>query len=209
MKKKEVDGVINRIIDEMGEKGSHFVVQSEIAFLSPISECYRGFCINPSQLDKSSFDVEIFLLPVYVPTKMFHFTIGWSLHSGIQSWNATRTQEIARRLARDAMPLLERATHGRKLLNALLSLKKDGVIKVLEAIVVAAARTGDKKVLQSAQKKLKEKADVINFPYWGEVVQRTEWIKDNFETNRDGVNNKLTEWKDYTLHNLEIDAKYL
>jgi hypothetical protein len=59
-------------------------------FLSQVEHTLRGFHFKPSAFDKKSFYVNVFFLPLYVPTEHPHFTFGHRVGSN-KRWNIDQT----------------------------------------------------------------------------------------------------------------------
>jgi len=64
---------------------SNFVIKGRLMFIAPIARALRGFHFDPSAFSKQAFYVDMFFMPLCVPTKHVHFTFGHRVKSG---WSA-------------------------------------------------------------------------------------------------------------------------
>jgi hypothetical protein len=156
MKKKEKLAVIKDILQKLGKDGNNFKINSntnDVAFITPIGDCYRGFCINA--LRKDEFRVEIFFVPLYIPQtiEFVAFNIGWTLGEWTTS---SSTDEIAYLLKKDALSLLIKAGNIDELLAITMGKVKIRGYYSLHCEYAVAAKAGNIAVAQQAYAELKE-----------------------------------------------------
>src|SRR5207249_2828862 len=53
-----------------------FTFKGRLMFIKPVKQVLRGICFEPSAFDKRAFYVNVFALPLCVPTRHLYFNFG-------------------------------------------------------------------------------------------------------------------------------------
>ena len=122
-----------------------FAAKGPLLFVRPIEHALRGVCFDRS-IDARRFFAQVFVLPLFVPTKHIGFNFGWRLGGGAWSWDAddpNLIDELGLALRREALPFLATVNTVSDIPPAAVSLRKSGDPHVRQAIAYSLARAGD------------------------------------------------------------------
>ncbi|MDR1840262.1 MAG: hypothetical protein LBQ93_11855 [Treponema sp.] len=208
MKKKEKTMVLKKILLALGDDGLNFEIDNnvgDVAFVKPVGNCYRGICINASQLIKEEFCLQVFFDPLYIPTECVYFNIGWRLldKRNYDSWTSESAEEIAIYLKQDALSKLLCSYTDEQLLKTIkdMSFVREDMFS-LEAKVILAARIGDFETLQNEYKILKQREQY--FPPGLAYFASTDTMMQNYQ-NRDFIIDITDKWKNESVQGLKLE----
>jgi len=83
MTKKEFEKIGKALLAEL----PGFRVVGQLLFAQPIGHTLRGVFLDRS-IDPRGFYVQVFALPLFVPTEHIGFNFGWRLGGGAHLWHA-------------------------------------------------------------------------------------------------------------------------
>ena len=119
MRKKDFEAIGRQLLPDL----PGFAVKGYLLLLRPLDHTLRGICFNGS-IDPRSFYVEVFIQPLFVPSRHISLNIGWWLRrvSGrSDSWGAddpNLVEELCMELKREALPFLSRIQTPRDVADA-------------------------------------------------------------------------------------------
>lgn len=204
MNKKEILAVTKGIISALGEDGCDLEAHLSVGFLKPLNDFYRGFCINPSQLSKDSFNVEVFFIPLFLPTKVLYFNLGWTLGGRSKTWTARSIDEIALALKKDALPVLRKIVTHESFLDAVKRYGATNDFYTLQAIAASAALSDNRKMLIAAYEEMKERLGQSAYPWQNELLDRVKLMNENFD-KKATLFESFESWKRTTIESLKLE----
>jgi len=209
MNKKEKKIVLKKILHDLGNDGLFFEIKNDIAFVKSIGNCYRGIFIDSSQINKDDFYIEIFFVPLYIPTDFIYFNNGWRLSKEGCSdtlWTKESTGEIAMCIKQVALKKLLHSSTDLSLLNTIneIKLNKNNIV-TLETKFILAARMGDIISLQKAYKDIKLQINENNFSWQKKITERIEIIIQNFKDVQ-FITDITNKWRNETVKKLNLQS---
>lgn len=216
MKRKEFEALVKRhLLAHM----AGYLVHGDLLFRRPLDTMLRGFCFEGSGFDKSSFTVNAFVQPIYVPHPFIHFTFGIrpGRLSGVgQSW-WTITEESELDVMRDVLRFVQE--EGIPFIDTWQS-PKDIVEKanpystgpdyypVLEAVMYSAVLVDESAAAYKAFDRLKS---VLEGEYiepdaeWPrETLGRAKLLLNTYRQGHVEALALLNKWRAETLRNLRL-----
>lgn len=210
MKKKEKVAVLKSILLALGDTSAYFQIESDLAFVKPIGNCYRGIFIEDSRWDKDVFYVEIFFCPLHRPSDLVYFNNGGRIRRGnslvgYDAWKKENIEDIAAIVKKDVLSALLYSYTDEKVLSLLNKTKKDSTSLItLEARILLAARISDMKTLQSAYKVMMQNLYIDRFSWHKGIFERIETIMQNRHDIR-FIKDLTDKWKDETAKSLKLE----
>ncbi|GHV51882.1 hypothetical protein AGMMS49579_08190 [Spirochaetia bacterium] len=156
-----------------------FIITDRFAFMQPIYNCHRGFVIDPSQLQKDTFDIETFFMPLYIPVTDIVRGIGWTVGGSSASWTKESVSDIVFLLKRDALPLFTKAVSDEDLLDITLEKVSFNSLHKLQSQLALAVRLRNMQLFDKIYSEIKEKLYVDHYDWHRDILQRIEFIKEN------------------------------
>jgi len=201
MKKKEFETLGRRLLPDL----PGFAVKGELLFAQPIAQILRGVCFDRS-IDTRSFYVEVFVQPLFVPSKHLVFNFGRRLGGGCRSWNADAPDviaELSAELRRDALPFL---SHVESVLDFVEVAKSFSSANphTPKAIAFALARAGQTSQAVEVLDQLLSQLD-LNVAWQREIADQAKALKAKLVTNPIEAQQQLDAWEAETVHNLGLD----
>ena len=141
MKVKEFVKLEKRLLPDL----PGFAIKRSLMFMVPVGDILRGIDFDPSGFDKRAFYVEVFAMPLFVPTKYLSFNFGDRLRfAGIDGFDADDPELLGKLKAairQDAGASLAQAGAGLEFAD-LARTKSMGNPHTPKAIAFALARAG-------------------------------------------------------------------
>jgi hypothetical protein len=119
--------------------------KKDLVFYSPINHTLRAISFDES-INQREFYVQVFVQPLFVPSDVIFFNLGWRLGGNARVWNTDAPQardEIIEEIRGSAVPFLEAAESIDGLIGTLRKLDKAGDPIVRQALGYAYALKGD------------------------------------------------------------------
>jgi len=206
MKKKEKIILLKEILIALGDDGAKFEINNDIAFVKPIGNCYRGICIDDSRFSKEEFYIEIFFVPLYIPTDHVYFNNGWRLtrNKNEDTWEKGLLKDIVYIIKQNVLEKLLYSNTDEKLLNIINELNGfSNNIKTLETKLILAARMGNEKIINSTYTEIKLQINEDSFPWQKNILERVDLIIHNYK-NRNLILDITDKWKEESIQKLKL-----
>jgi len=206
MKKKEKIIILKEILIALGDDGTKFEINNDIAFVKPIGNCYRGICIDDSRFSKEEFYIEIFFVPLYIPTDHVYFNNGLRLtrNKNEDTWKKGLLKDIVFLIKQNVLEKLLYSNTDEKLLNIINELNEfSNNLKTLETRLILAARMGNEKIIYSTYTEIKLQINQDSFPWQKNILERIELIIHNYK-NRNLILDITDKWKEESIQKLKL-----
>jgi len=188
-----------------------FVQQGFMLYNIPSDGLLKGIYFDGSGFDKNAFYVEVFFLPLYVPTTYVHFNFGKRLVAGTKSWNMTAdnlTAELTAAIHDEALPFLGQAETAERFADAITEISKaPRNPHVLQAKAYSFAKLGN---YEMAINTLNELIDVLDsnedakFAWVRELRDNVERFLAQIRNNPASAQQQLDEWEAISRKNLRL-----
>jgi hypothetical protein len=180
-------------------------------FIQPLGDTLRGFHWEPSAFSKTDFYVNVFFLPLYLPTKHLHFTFGHRVGRN-KRWTAD-SAELANALSSEMLkelPFLSMLRTAKDVAKALEPLTKPNEAGYVnphscEALAYTLVRAGETTEAVDLIERLLKKANLA-VDWEREIASRAQLIKDNLLEKPEKAKELLAEWKSETIRNLRLQT---
>src|SRR5947209_27626 len=201
MKNKEFEAIGKRLLPYL----PGFTVCGNMLFIRPVGHTLRAIMFDRS-IDPRGFYVQVFLEPLFVPTNVIGFNIGWRVGGGSHTWNAddpNLVAELGTALKREAFPFLSGAQTPSDVARAASSLKLSGDFYVQQAVAYALARAGNAEGAAAALEQLVRLLDTPVKPGWQhEMIDRAMSLKAKVADDPPAAQRQLDEWEAESAHAL-------
>jgi len=188
-----------------------FAAKGALMFIQPIDETLRGFHWEPSGFSKKEFYVNVFFLPLYIPTKQLHFTFGHRVGS-TKRWSADQSDlETALSLEMQKeisfLMALETARDVAKALEPLTKPIQNGYVNphCAEAFAYALLRAGETTGAMGAIDRLLKKVNPA-VAWENQIASRARLIRDKLLRNPQEAQEQLAAWQAETIHDLGLET---
>ncbi len=218
MRKKEFEAVGKRLLPDL----PGFAVKGCLLLLRPLGHTLRGICFNGS-IDPRSFYVEVFIQPLFVPSRHISLNIGWRLRCAFgrsDSWGADDphlVEELRMGLKREALPFLSRIQTPRDVADAASVVHpiKGPVVQqvitytsadpiVQQAIAFALARADEiEKGREALAPLIRTLHDEI--PWRREMAERALSLQGMLLNDPAAARRQLDAWETQTVKNLGLE----
>lgn len=186
-----------------------FTIKGRLMFFSRIEQVLRGLYFDSSGFDKKSFYVEMFALPLCVPTKDIYFNFGKRMRhaNAIDGWSRdepTLIESLRSAVKANAVPFLSKVQSLEDFVEVEKSFAQ-GTPHSRQAIAFGLARLGKGK---EATRVLDELLDQIdqNVPWQVEIADQALLLKTKLENNPEDAQSQLGHWEHETVRNLGLEA---
>lgn len=217
MKKKECEAIGRKLLPQL----PGFVVKGKLLLLQPLGHTIRGVYFAGSS-DPRNFYVEIFLMPLFIPSDTITFSIGWRLrHGGGEGWKAEMPDliaELSKGLKREAIPFLSRIQSPHDLANVAGTVHPtqgpilhppDPYISdnhvVQEVIAFALSRAGDIVHAIPALDRFISCLKIPDFPPTRARIDRTLALKSLLLSDPAAAQQQLDAWEAETVRNVGLE----
>ena len=184
-----------------------FVMKGRLMVLSPLEHILKGICFEPSSFDKDSFYVNVFVLPLFVPTKFVHFLFGGRIRSnGRDRWGANIPNLIAQlreSVKREALPFLSQITSVSDFVKMAKSHPSSNP-HTPEAIAFALARAGWNKEAIEVIDQLLGQVN-LEVSWQREMADMAQLLKSLLLTDPAAAQRQLDAWEAETVKNLGLE----
>jgi hypothetical protein len=185
-----------------------FEASGNLCLVSPFSGTVRGFQFEPSAFSKTDFYINVFFLPLCVPTKQFHFTFGHRLGRNGR-WNSTDPMllpNLSMELQKER-PFLLGLDKPIDVVSALKPFAERRNLHSLEAFAYMQILAGQVGVGMDTLNDLLIATDIA-VPWQQEIASRALLIRDKLRNRPESARGQLTTWEHETADDLGI-AKFL
>lgn len=188
-----------------------FAVKGALMFIQPVGDTLRGFHWEPSAFSKKDFYVNMFFLPLYVPTKHLHFTFGHRVGRN-KRWTAesTELQDALSSEMQKEVPFLRSLKTAKDVANALEPLTKPNEAGYVnphsyEALAYTLVRTGETTAAGYLIDTLLKRANLaVNWER--EIASRAQLMKNNLLEEPEKAQELLAAWESETIRNLGLET---
>ena len=203
MKKRVITSLLNSIKEQLGVDGQNLQIRGVTAIQLPHNDLYRGIAINAPQTPREDFYIHIFVVPLYLPTEVLYYNIGWRLGGRSTTWAANTLHDVIDHIKMEAIPWLESVSTPQGFLAAVPKLGKGQDLYVLQAMIAVSAVAGEREQLSSALGNL-ERLACGGFAWQIELLERGRLIQKLFLQDQDALQKVLGEWRASTCQKLGI-----
>ncbi|MGA2280263.1 MAG: hypothetical protein ABSG80_08175 [Verrucomicrobiota bacterium] len=180
-----------------------FAVKGNLLLIPPATQILRGICFEPSGFDKKAFYVNVFILPLCVPTRHIYFNFGKRVGIGWNSNAPNVLSELSMALKHEALPFLSRV----KALHGFIELAKSFSSQnpnTPEAIAYAFARTGN---MCKAVAMLDELTHLLDMkvPWQFEMAERADALRSQLLNDPASAQKQLEVWEAESVRNLGLE----
>ncbi len=187
-----------------------FTVKGALMFIQPLGDTLRGFHWEPSAFSKSDFYVNMFFLPLYVPTKHLHFTFGHRL-GGDKRWSAD-SPDLKNALGSEMkkeLPFLNSLKAAKEVAKALETLTKPNKVGYVnphcyEAFAYALVQAEQIAAAGDVIETLLNKVN-LTVGWESEIASRAQMIRDKLLDKSEKAQELLAAWKSETIRNLRLE----
>jgi hypothetical protein len=190
----------------------NFTIKGQLLFIVPLGHTLRGFHFDGSSVDKESFYVNAFFMPLCVPSEHLHLTFGRRLREGGgDRWSAAtpRFEAILEAAVQKELPFLAGLKTARDVANALTPPGSNPHCH--EALAYALAQTGETRTAVDAIDTLlgliNSKKRVTPPLTWElEIANRAQLLKTKLTDNPEDARAQLARWESETIRNLGLES---
>lgn len=183
-----------------------FVTKGALMFIQPLNHTLRGFQFEPSAFSKKDFYVNVFFLPLCIPTRHVHFTFGHRLARGhSERWSVDQPDlEVALRteMQKD-LSFLTNLSTPKGVMKALEPFAKRDNPHSHEALAYVFAQADEVKAALDAIAALLKLTDTT-VPWQQEVAFRAQSIRAKLLADPEDARRQLTLWETETINNLGL-----
>jgi hypothetical protein len=203
MKTKQFVAIQTKLLPEL----PGFAIKGNMLLMCPVEEILRGIYFEGSDFDQSSFYVNVFALPLCVPTKHLYFNFGNRLRiAGADRWNATVPKELAELgtvIRRDAVPFLLRTE---SLLGFVEVAKSSSSVNphTPMAIAFSLARAGRTDEAAIVLDQLLPQLD-LKVAWQREIADQVTALRAKLAANPSEALQQLEAWKAQSVRNLGLE----
>jgi hypothetical protein len=207
MKTKEFVEMEKRLLPNL----PGFTIKGPMLFISPVGNLLRGFYFESSAFAQKSFYINVFFLPLYVPTKNIHFTFGHRVGRE-RRWTADQpgietslTSEIQKELS--FLTGLKTIADVVAALRAFTTPNEAGYVNphCYEALAYSLIKVGETKNALGVINLLVKRANPA-VAWEAEIAQRVQLIGSKLLEKPDEVQARLSAWETDTARNLGIET---
>jgi hypothetical protein len=188
-----------------------FAVKGALMFIQPLGNTLRGFHWEPSAFSKRDFYVNMFFLPLYVPTKHLHFTFGHRV-GGSKRWSAD-SRGLENALSSEMqkeVPFLNSLETTKEVAKALEPLTKPNKVGYVnphcyEAFAYALVQAGEMTAARDAINTLLNKVN-LTVDWESEIASRAQLIRDKILDKPEKARELLAAWNSETIRNLKLET---
>lgn len=189
-----------------------FTVKGQLMILNPVEHTLRGFHFDGSSFDKKSFYVDVFFMPLCVPTEQVHFTFGHRVRDkggdrwSIQDSNFQLTLELAMQREVLFLSSLHTPKDVAKALEPLTRPNDAGYVNphCYEALAYTLVQAGEiSRAAEVIDTLLKHANPTLAWEC--EISERARLIQGKLLKHPEAVGEQLAVWEAQTIRNLELD----
>ena len=202
MTKKEFEAIGKRLLPEL----PGFASKGQLLFVQPIGHTLRGVFFDRS-IDPRTFYAQVLLEPLFVPSDVIGFNVGWRLGGGCHDWKADDPNLIADlgiALKQQALPFLLDIQSPRDVAHAAISLKKSQDPYVQQAIAYALARAGDVDQAVTALDQLSS-LHATHIQWQRTMVDRALALRSTLLLDPGEAQRQLEAWEAESMENLGLE----
>jgi len=205
MKKKQFESLCKKLLPNV----PGFNCKGWLLYAHPVGHVLRGFCCDGSGFDSTKFTVEVFCLPLYVPTNHIYFLFGDRLRDerGCEIWWDVNDPKLADdllfRIKAQGIPFLTAIQSPNDLVEAAQKLPPTQEARKWETIAYSLAMANEYNAAQLALDRLVKAFDV-NIPWHIEMMERAKQLGEKLKTDAQGAKELLVEWQQATMKNLGL-----
>jgi hypothetical protein len=186
-----------------------FSIRGSLMFLPPVKETLRGFSFEGSSFDKTSFYVNMFVLPLCVPTEYLYFNFGNRVRHGrgADRWSIDRPdllEELGGALKRQALEFLRPIESLFDFVKVAKSFPLTN-INTREAIAYSLVRVGEFQEGRAALGELLQQVDTKS-EWQRAIAERAETLDRKLALNPVEGQRQVENWEAQTLKNLDFDT---
>jgi hypothetical protein len=188
-----------------------FAVKGALMFIQPLGNTLRGFHWEASAFSRKDFYVSVFFLPLYVPTKHFHFTFGRRVGQN-KRWTAESAAlegALSSEMQKDVpfLSSLKTAKDVAKALEPLTKPNEAGYVNphCYEALAYARVRAGETTAAEDVIDTLLTKAD-LTVDWESEIASRAQLIRGKLLEKPEKARELLAAWESETIRNLRLET---
>lgn len=199
MTTKEFVRLEKRLLPDLPE----FTIRGRLMFIPPAAHILRGICFEPSAFDKKSFYVNVFVLPLCVPTQHLYFNFGKRVGT---EWNADAPDvfsKVGSALKREALPFLSRVESLHDFVELAMSFSLQNP-HTPEAIAYAWARAGNVALATEELERLVRLLDA-KIPWQRAMAERAETLKAKLLADPVEAQRQLEAWENESAKNLGLE----
>jgi hypothetical protein len=206
MKAKETEKLLRKLLPHL----PGFAVKGRLLFLCPIHHLLRGLSLSPSGFDKSTFYVECFIQPLYVPKEYIVLSVGKRLGGGGWDYRPDTESELINRLlvviAQEGVPFLRSAES--PLQYAELASQTSGpnnphVLQAKAYALVLADRPAEAlEVLARLRESINNSTDTRD--WLQDILRQANEFEELLIQSPEKAKEQLHKWEAYTLNNLRL-----
>lgn len=188
-----------------------FAIKGALMFIQPLQQTLRGFHLEPSAFSKKDFYVNMFFLPLYVPTKHLHFTFGHRVGPN-QRWSVEREdlENVLSSEMQKEVPFLVSLRTARDVVRALEPLtqpNKSGYVNpnCYEALSYTLVQAGETTTAANIIDALLKTANPT-VGWESEIASRARLIRNKLLEKPDEAREQLSAWETETIRNLGLET---
>lgn len=186
-----------------------FMAQNNLMFVSPLEHTLRGFHFESSAFEKRNFYVDVFFLPLCVPTASAHFTFGHRL-SRLWAADEPNLDEALASVMQGEAPLLASLRKPADVARALEPLTKPNAAgyvnpRCYEALAYVLVQADAAAAAASVIDTLLRSADQT-VGWECEVASRARQLQAILLENPTAAQQQLTDWEAQSVRNLGLEA---
>jgi hypothetical protein len=201
MKKTELEVIGKRLLPYL----PGFKVKGDMLFIQPIGHTLRAIVFDRS-IASRSFYVQVLLEPLFVPTNVIGFNVGWRVG---RSWSADAPNiiaELGAALEREALPFLSVVNAPLDVACAATALDKPQDPHVQQAIAYSLARAGDAEHATVALNQLVHLLDTpTKYAWQTEMADRALALNAKIISDPMSAQRQLKSWEDESARNLGLE----
>lgn len=202
MTKKQLVAIAKSVLPEL----PGLSIKESLMFIPPVDGVLCGLNFDGSSFDKTSFYVDMFVMPLCVPTTHLYFNFGSRIrnNNGSDRWSIETSDfnvELALALKLQAVPFLSRTS---SLIDFIETAKSfSGNPHTTRAIAFSLARTGNISKAIEILNQLLNQLD-LNVAWQRDMADQVKTLRSKLLTDPTEARLQLEAWEAETVQNLGL-----
>lgn len=190
-----------------------FCIKGSLLFRCPFTWCVEGIHFDSASHDPLAFYVDIFLLPLCVPTQHLHVSFGTRVRriSGSDRWSAedpSFSVELQQQIETSTSELFKEVKSPLEIAVRIPAVNRGTQVVGEEATAFMYARGGDRVCALAALEALEMKLDPTA-PWKREMLERVRHLQGLVRNSPVQAQQQLAAWEEETVQNLGLARHWI
>jgi hypothetical protein len=193
-----------------------FVVRGPMVFMHPIGDMLKGLYFDSSSHNRKGFYVEVFVLPLFVPTDMVYFNYGKRLSGAGAQWNArdpNLMNELVKSIQKDAIPFFDNVSTIQGVVEYVRPMAVPNAIGNVnlhshEALAYTLIKANNIKDAFTVLNQIQETSSKSPAEWELEIKVRARLLQEKLLQSPEAAFEQLETWKAETIRKLGLEKYY-